>query len=64
MLTSHEQLVETVFHIGQWIQEHVQSKDYGTFCGPLEIPGGPPMVHVENHCFTASTPHWKKFSKK
>jgi len=25
VLTSHEELVETELHIGQWIQEHIQS---------------------------------------
>jgi len=40
VLTPHQQLVETVLHIGQCNQEHVQSRIYGTVCGPLEMPGG------------------------
>ena len=35
----------------------VLSKIYGTLCEPLEIPGRPPMVHldhVENHWFNAT----------
>jgi len=35
MLTSYKQLAVTVLHIGQWTQGHVQSRFYGTLCGPL-----------------------------
>ena len=33
---------------------NVLSRIYGSLCGPLQIPGGPPVIHldhVENHCF-------------
>jgi len=34
------------------IIRNVSSRIYGTLCGPLEIPGGPQVVHldqVEDH---------------
>jgi len=33
-LTLCEQLVKTVLRTGQWTQRHVQSRIYGTLCGP------------------------------
>jgi len=39
------------------IVRNVSSRICGTLCGPLEIPGGPPVVHrchVENHCLKVS----------
>ena len=51
VLTSHEQLIITVLHLRQWMQGHVQSSP-GSLCGPIEVLGGPPVIHldhVENH---------------
>jgi len=47
-LIPREQLVETVTHRSVDVLLRIN----GTLCGPLEIPGGPPVAHldhVENH---------------
>jgi len=49
---SCEQVVESVLH-KVTIVRNVLSRIYETYSGPLKIPGGPPVVHldrVENHC--------------
>jgi len=58
MLTPHEKLVETVLHI---LNSMACSILVLALCGPLEIPGGPPVVrseitafNFENHCFKLS----------
>jgi len=56
MRTSHEQLVETVFHKGHELKG-LFSLSPAIHCGSLDIPGGPPVVHLDhvgNHCFSAT----------
>jgi len=46
MLTSHEHQVKAVLH-KVTIFRNVLSRIYGTLCGPLEIPSGPPVVQPQ-----------------
>jgi len=50
MVTSHEQQVKhkNLKMVKVTIFRSVLSRIYGTLCGPLEIPGGPPVVHLDH----------------